>query len=309
MVINFYPKEKTNFCITRTELQKNILNNSLIAIFCFLVNVVLFLQTPQAIAKESFQICYTDLIKTYKEFVTVENNVFEKLVFTPSDFQFKKGTRLKLILEDQFGRKWIFKPGNVEQRSMVVYRLFMLFGLESPETHIVSFIINGKQISGSMQMFITHKGTLDQVAPNSLSKEALSYLLKEHVLTWLIANYDAQPVNFLVISSAEKGKINKIVRVDYDSSFLLLGQDNLEIDYISPWQNNPYKSYYTILWKSFIAKDIFLDLKNNYRFVLFVSYFPNDFFEELISPAFVNNNLLDIILSKFKLWRKISEEY
>ena len=104
------------------------------------------------------------------------------MVFTLSEFQIKKGETLKLILEDQLGRKWIFKSAESDYLgSRIAYLLYKLFGLNTPEVHYKIFNINGKFIRGNIQRFIPNQGTLEGVELSGLPENCLNYLLKTHI--------------------------------------------------------------------------------------------------------------------------------
>ncbi len=241
--------------------------------------------------------CYRELIQIYNEYIELENNIFKKLVFCLSDFQLQKGTSLKLILEDQFGKKWIFKPGEKAKSEIVVYHLFTLFGIEAPEIHFIELPVNGKEVFGSIQKFIDNQGNLYDISPVELTRETLVYLLRSHVFTWLLANYDAHAKNFL-ITSLKRGKVHKIVRIDNDGAFGILGDDELEINFSPPWYGNLNRSYYNKLWKSFMLNNIELDLNGNYEFVKFVAYFPDEFFKKLILHIFSKNKIVDLAIQR-----------
>lgn len=284
--------------------------------------LLFFLLTPQKIfpyehehKEENNKDTYARLIQIYEKWLKLENETFRMLAFKLSPIQLvKKGYRPKLTLEDNLGKKWIFKALEGENRyhtkgaiDTVVYRIYKLFGLETPETHPIILNINGKDVYGSIQRYISNKGALSNHDICNLSKDCFNYSIKAHILYWLLANYDAHMGNFLVQSLDRKGNPKKIIRVDNDSAFWFLGQDRLEYDYFAPWRTKASDIYYYRLWKAYISKNISLDLVNNCSFIKFVSCFPDRFFEYLILPAKTYNSR-ELTDSDFiKLSKKYSE--
>lgn len=238
---------------------------------------------------------YAQLIKIYKEWLNTENEAFKILSFKLSSTQqAKEGQRAKFTLEDNLGRKWIFKPDTEREGiynsfrrgeiAVVVYRIYKLFGLQTPRIHYATLNVNGKKIPGSIQEFVPCIATLSKYQPEQLSSDALNYLLKTHALDWLLANYDSSPGNFLVLSCGE-GKPDKIMRIDNETAFVLSDNNELKYDWICPWHEYPFTKYYYQLWRNYDLKKIGLDTENNFPFIKFVSELPDDFFKKLILPV------------------------
>ncbi len=233
---------------------------------------------------------YEKLIQLYAEYLQIEKTIFKNLSFKLArDQLLKKGVNLKFTLEDNLNQKWIFKL-NGRNKSEVIYHLYKLFGLETPEVHSISFILNGKQVKGSVQRYIVSKTGLEKHPFQKLSIESLNYLLKSHVIDWLTKNLDNHVLNYLALSLDETGNIKNLARIDNDSAFT----DKCDLDYdcmlCLSKQNSPYKtaknwSYFYRLCESYKSKDINLPLEENYAFIKFVADFPEDFFEALILPV------------------------
>ena len=84
------------------------------------------------------------LRKANAETEKLRDEVFNKLVFRLVESNPLKSKNFKLLVKDQLGRDWIFKAGEsaAEDGAVAVYRLFRLFGLETPEIHYKAFKIN-----------------------------------------------------------------------------------------------------------------------------------------------------------------------
>ncbi|MFC1592826.1 hypothetical protein ACFL4C_02310 [Candidatus Omnitrophota bacterium] len=259
------------------------------------------------------------LIQIYKEWLDLETRVFNSLSFRLSSLQLiREGFCAKLTLEDNLGRKWIFKPDYTEaskphyghyyvsgESACVIYRAYKLFGLQTPRIHFITLDINQKRVSGSIQEFMPNQGTLSKHPPYQISYRALSYLVKNHVIDWLLANYDCSPQNFLVLSFDETGQAEKIMRVDNEIAYWSLDNSELRYDWPYPQHQKPRTKYYYQLWKNYILKKISLGVENNFAFVQFVSDVPDDFFAKLILPV-RTHSFKEISQSEFD---KIKEEY
>ncbi len=270
-------------------------------IFILLLATIFLLLTPPKLFSYEFKNSkneYMRLIQTYKEWLYLEEAVFKKLSFRLSPSQaIKTGYRAKFILEDNLGRKWMFKPDYYAEGkkisssfirgrvAVIVYRIYKLFGLETARINYTALNINDKKISGSIQLFISNIGTLKNYPPHRISPNALNYLLKIHVINWLLSNNDSNSNNFLALSSNNLGKLEKIMRIDNEFAFILLGKDRLKDDWPYLPITKSYNKYYPLLWKNYICKKISLDLENNLAFIKFVSEFPNEFFEDLVLSA------------------------
>ncbi len=248
----------------------------------------------------------------------LEDQTFKMLSFKLSPLQVaRRGQRLKLTLEDNLGKIWVFKPDYVDRQkpsclpyikgvnAVVVYRIYKLFGLQTPRIRFVTLNINGKEISGSIQEFIPITNKLSKDFPEQLSSEALDYLLKSQVLDWLCANHDTHRENFLVLSFGKKDKPKKIVRIDNDSAFFLLGKDQLRYDWLPHQSNMLSNRCYYRLWKSYIDRTIHLTVEENFAFIKFITEFPDSFFIELILPVKIYD-FKDISQSEFK---ELKERY
>lgn len=233
---------------------------------------------------------YQFLIKTYQECVSLENEIFRKLTFKLYKKQLvRQGIAPKISLEDNLGRKWIFKPllEGMPDKPIVVYRILKLFGINCPEIHPITLNINGKDVYGGIQRFIPNKGNLAGYRNERLSSRSINYLMDTHVFFWLLGDYDAHASNFIVLSITSRKEIGDIVRVDNDSAFHFNGRDNLNL--INGYKRDWVRTYYCTLWEATRFKKVSLDIKANYAFVKFVENFPDYFICRLMQPLIIQN--------------------
>lgn len=260
----------------------------LILTLCF---IAFFITVPEAALSKSGQGDtggYKQLIRVFEKYLYLENKAVKQLTFKLSPVQsIKTGACLKFILLDDLGREWIFKPffhGN-SRSSIIVSRLFKLFGLESPVVHPIALNINGKSVYGGIQRFIPNTGTLSNFPPERLSSSGCNYLIKTHIFYWLFDNYDANPSNFIILSLNDDGKAENIARIDNEIAFIFLDRDKLR-----DVHKKMAGTYYYSLWEAYTLKKIDLDLREAYVFAGFVEEFPDWFIAELIKPLIIKGS-------------------
>ncbi|MDD5574811.1 MAG: hypothetical protein PHH75_06500, partial [Candidatus Omnitrophica bacterium] len=87
--------------------------------------------------------------------------------------------------------QWEFKnavDGNAT--AVDAYRIFLLFGINSPEIHFIALKINDTWAVGTIQRLMPSKGSLEEVPAAALPESQAEFLLKAHVFHWLLANLD-----------------------------------------------------------------------------------------------------------------------
>ncbi len=230
---------------------------------------------------------YNRLIRVFEQWLYLENKTIKQLTFRLSPVQsIKTGACLKFMLLDDLGREWIFKPflHYKSNSSIIVSRLFKLFGIESPVVHFVSLNINGKNVYGGIQRFIPNTGTLSNFTPERISSNGCDYLIKTHIFYWLFDNYDANPTNFIILSLDDDGKAENIARVDNEIAFIFKDRDKLRDTH-----KKIAGTYYNRIWEAYTLKKIDLDLRGNYAFVKFVENFPDWFIAKIIQPLIIKD--------------------
>lgn len=233
---------------------------------------------------------FTQLIESYKNSLEAEERHFNKLTFeiAPEEMQMRKVERLmglshKFILKDTQGDYWIFKPASDEIKSVCMYKIFKLLGLDTPQMFWKSLNINGRSVNGSMQRFIPGAETLKNVHVTQLNKESLEYLLHTHILQWFFASYGSGAEHFLTFF--EKDTTRKIMRIDTTSCLSLLGKDTLDLTFFPPCWKSYKTGYYYEMWENFINDKIRLDITQSLIFIKFLEKIPDAIIIELITPA------------------------
>jgi len=228
---------------------------------------------------------YSKLVSLYKLYFERQEELFKKLTFKFSaDQVVKGGTSFKLTLEDNLGKKWIFKEKGANR--VIAQRLYTLFGLNAPEIHKIQLVLNGKLCVGTLQEFIPGLSTLYSYAPASISATGLDYLMKAQVVDWMMRDHDPHSSNFLIISFDKQNRADELMRIDQDCACLDHEVSVLDYERMVAIDKNLNSSaasnFYCRIEEAYQEKKIDLDLKRAYVFVRFIADFPNSQFEEVI---------------------------
>jgi hypothetical protein len=239
---------------------------------------------------------YHKLFNLYQEYFKIEEDLFARLTFKLSDEQLvMRGSSFKLTLEDNLGRKWIFKDKGTNR--VIAHRIYALFGIQNPEIHKMRLQLNGKIIQGTLQKFVPSQFSLSNYKPASISKRSLDYIMKAQVADWIMRDHDANMLNFLVLSFDKENMLDGLMRIDQDCA--CLDSEYSDLDYVhmvaidKNLNRQPQGNYYYAIQKSYKKKEIDLDFKKAYAFVKFIADFPEELLEGVILPlkAPGNNSL------------------
>mgnify|MGYP003335179458 FL=1 len=129
--------------------------------FTLIAIVVFIFSSCSFKARESYQ----ELLKNYRTSKTLEDKVFDRLIFRLSERSLDDSINFKFLVYDQLGREWLFKagPAAAEAGAVAIYELFRIFGLDTPEIHKKTFQVNGQTISGSLQRFVPNLGSIQKL--------------------------------------------------------------------------------------------------------------------------------------------------
>lgn len=278
------------------------------ALLLLLQSAVLEVGYSSVTKKENYQ----PLIEKFRESEHLEKTAFAQLVFTFSPQQLKQSMVFKFVVRDQLGRDWLFKGGDNSgsDGAVLIYRIYKLFGLETPEVHKKDFILNGKKISGSVQRLVPNLGNLHQAYPNfsQLPATAHEYLAKNHILSWLMANHQTYGRQFLITTNDGK-TASGITRIDNGVEWFVIGTDSLDLDYEIPnlWHLPSVGN--AGFWRAYLMKyipvkkmglnasqekrletaiskrKIDVDLNELYEWGHYISRFPNKTYREILQES------------------------
>ncbi len=252
-----------------------------------------------------------DIAKSIEVFNELENLRKEEMAmlrFENSPIKSNSSRAFKFVVRDQLGRDWLFKAGvsSSMDGAIAVHRISVLLGIESPRTHYRKLEINGQQVTGSLQELIPNvRGFSGNWA--FLNENSRNYVLKNHILSWLLANHHMHPEQFLMKKNAKSE--NELVRIDNSINWMLLGSDRLDVEYRSPMMSQTPFAGYADFWNQYLysgekfkkllnerekVKDTFsvnydLNLEEAVRLAYYISLLPNEFYKEFFNICIQNN--------------------
>lgn len=247
-------------------------------------------------------------IDVFSELEALRKEEMGMLRFENSPIKVNSSRAFKFVLRDQLGRDWLFKAGvsSTMDGAVAVHRISLLLGVDSPRTHYRKLEINGQQVTGSLQELIPNvRGFSGNWA--FLNENSRNYVLKNHILSWLLANHHMHPEQFLMRKNA--GSENELVRIDNSINWMLLGSDRLDVEYRSPMMSQTPFAGYADFWNQYLysgpkfkkllserekVKDAFavnydLNLDEAIRLAYYISLLPNDFYKEFFAICIQNN--------------------
>lgn len=253
-----------------------------------LVAWVLALQAAHAVAFTPPQV--QTLTEKFQTSLKLEQESFQRLKFTASEKKLHQSLSFKLILKDQRGQEWLFKD-TATDGSVAIYKLYTLLGLPTPEIFPFEFTLNKTVVKGSLQRFIPNSHDFDGKY-GSLSAANLNYLLYSHLISWIGLNHHVHKDQFIVDDK-------NIYRIDNSVSFTLLGNDSLDVSYVSPMLNHMRFAGYVEFWNTFFygsprylqneiyaeKKSIKLDFKGALVRALFIQSLPDQTFLDFFRPC------------------------
>lgn len=141
------------------------------------------------------------------------------------------GAHEKHFYTDEKGRKWLFKPdkhtGGVKA---AVESVAASVAREAGVGTLPVFTVKTDRGLGSAQPFVENAQPLGP-DPIKYSPAQVRELVRQHVVSWAIGDFDAKHDNFITTPAGA------MVNVDKGQAFKHLGEDKLDLDY------HPNKSY------------------------------------------------------------------
>lgn len=247
-------------------------------------------------------------IEIFSELETLRREEMSLLRFDNSPVKVNSSRSYKFVLRDQTGRDWLFKAGASSSMdgAIAVHRISTLLGVLSPRMHYKKIEINGTEITGSLQELIPDvKGFTGNWA--ALNEKSRDYVLKNHVLSWLLANHHVHPDQFLIRKSTSDEQ--QLIRIDNSINWMLFGSDRLDIEYRSPMLSQTPFAGYSDFWNQYLfsgqkfnkifseregIKDTFMvkyDLNLNEALLLtkYIGLIPEDYYKDFFSFCVKNN--------------------
>lgn len=162
------------------------------------------------------------------------------------------GIHDKFFVTDGSGNKFLFKPS--EGSSALAGEAYAKMAAAAVGAENVIPVVSGNVAGlgfGSVQPMIPNvKTDLSKVDIGTLTPSQLDDLMRERVMDWALSSHDTKAANFLMMQDG------KIVGVDKEQAFKLIGQDKLDIGY----KPNPTPQIYTDLFDRFKKKKLNLNI-------------------------------------------------
>lgn len=127
-------------------------------------------------------------------------------------------THEAMVLSDQFGKKWIYKPrqdkdiflADVEQAA---HELSSAWGFKTAKSHITEF----DNRKGHVQQMLDAEKDFTKASVTDLNTAQIQDLAKEHLLDWALDNDDGHAANLLIL------KNGSVVGIDKGRAFVGIG--------------------------------------------------------------------------------------
>ena len=231
-----------------------------------------------------------ELLAKHRNLLALKRVNFELLIFRLSPFQFKNNTRnLKLILNDQLGRKWLFKFGpSSKDGAIAIYELYTLLGIFTPEVHTAVINLNGRPQAGTLQPFVENQGTFDKFSFQEVNVNIQNYLAQNHLLSWVAANSHVQTRQFILSGDIE-GKPDKVARIDNAVEWITVGLDNFSMDYRCPTLYDVPQAGYSEFFRTYLRGLTEIDFNIPLKTARLLQLMPDDVFRSFFIKG-VNND-------------------
>lgn len=193
------------------------------------------------------------------------------------------GTNEKFLVQDQLGRRWVFKihpdPG-LDTVSEIAYYAACYLDVKVPRTYVHTLTVNGEPRKGNLQVWVEGAENMKDILPNELTNSQLNQLFKQQIFDYFLANYDVRQENFLYQKqTGELWGIDKDLAFDYwDEDLPLTLNPGAELAY--------FEDYYVEAWNNYILSPKEVSWGSLLAFIEYINGLDTTFVQELVSPAF-----------------------
>lgn len=193
------------------------------------------------------------------------------------------GMNKKFLARDQLGRRWMFKMHRetiLDAIEGVALDVGHFLGIPLPQIYLMTLTVNGKPSQGTLHQWLEPAVDLQKIAAASLTAPQINALLRHQIYDTLIANYDVQPENFLLLKNT-----GEIVGIDKDFAFDRYGEAIPLL--LKPTPQWLYaENYYMEVWKNYLQKKAEVDFGPLLEMLAYVRACDEAFLETLVKPAF-----------------------
>lgn len=162
----------------------------------------------------------------------------------------------KVLLEDQHGDRWLFKtpPPGREYKALgevAASQVWNDIGIPTPAVYLSRQEIDGQLRVGTLQRMVGNVVGNPSADPTRLTSSQLDQLLASHIGRWVLADHDAKPGNFLLLSDGS------LQAIDPGNVFRYFPEDGLDRHY----EEYGSHSLYNRVWNAYVHGQIDLDLE------------------------------------------------
>lgn len=199
------------------------------------------------------------------------------------------GTGEKHIYEGPDGQKYIFKPAVSKQGKPETFRAYIQEAaseissyLFEPGEFVEIKVVTDKQGRiGILQKLYTDVNDLKTIDWKSLSPQELKQIQREHILDWVLGNFDAHGGNFIRLNDG------RILGIDKEQAFRYIADQNswkLSLNYHPNAVYGEQEPIYNTIYRAFSKKEVDLDLQTVLPTLKRLEAIPDDKYRAILRP-------------------------
>lgn len=199
------------------------------------------------------------------------------------------GAGRKYIYEDATGRRYIFKPAESKGGKPEPFRAYIQEAasqlgarLYEPGSFVEIRSMNLRGEFGTVQPLLPGvKGDLKKIGWQSLGPEAWKQIQREHVLDWVIGNFDSHAGNFIYLEGG------RVLGIDKEQAFRYLYDPKswrMSLNYHPNAVYGEQEPLYNALYRAFAQNKVDLDLQAVLPVLQRLERIPDDEYRAIFRP-------------------------
>ncbi|WP_422444354.1 hypothetical protein [Thermoanaerobacterium sp. DL9XJH110] len=213
----------------------------------------------------------------------------EKLRYVGSG-SYLGGAGEKHIYENKQGQKYIFKPAQSKGGQPEPFRAYVQEAaseiarrLYEPGQFVEVKAVTDKagRLGTLQRLFEDVEGNLKQISWKSLTPDELRQIQREHVLDWVIGNFDSHGGNFIRL------KDGRILSVDKEQAFRYINDPaswKMSLDYHPNAVYGEQEPIYNTIYRAFGKKEVDLDLQAVLPALQRLEAIPDEEYRAILRP-------------------------
>ncbi len=224
-----------------------------------------------------------------KEPVPDELPPMEKLHYMGSG-SYLGGAGEKHIYEDKHGQRYIFKPAQTKAGKPEPFRAYVQEAASEISKRIydegqfiqVKTVTDASGRLGTLQKLLPDvEGDLKKISWTTLTPEQLRQIQREHVLDWVIGNFDSHGGNFILL------KDGRVLGTDKEQAFRYIADPKswkMSLDYHPNAIYGEQEPIYNTIYRAFAKKDVDLDLQAVLPALQRLEAIPDEEYRAILRP-------------------------